>query len=495
LGRQRAEDTPLSAVVDVGSNSIRLVVFRGERRAPLVLFNEKVMAGLGRGVAADGRIAEDGFDAARAALRRFSLLCTDIGVERIHAVATAAVRDAVNRDRFLAMARNECGMPLKLIAGEEEARLAAYGVIAGIPDADGIVGDLGGGSLELVRVREGRLFEQISLPIGALKLDVARRKSTTELSKLIRKSLGKVDWASKGKRLPFYTVGGSWRALAQLHMHLTDYPLPVVHQYAMDAAAIDRLARALPNLAPKRLRAVPQMSSSRIPYLPGAALLLRATVKKFGSSGVISSSYGLREGLLYGALPKAIRSEDPLVSAAIEEGRLQGRFPQHGDALMRWMDGLFEKDTAEERRLRLVACHLADTAWRAHPDFRAERGLEIALYGNWVAITARQRALLGAALFATYGGRRDSEALGVVAALADAASISRAFSWGLALRVGQRLSAGTMVALKDSRLFIDGSDLVLTLKADHAPLFADTVERRLALLATMLGLKPTFRTS
>ena len=490
--RRRTADAPVSAVIDIGSNSIRLVAFRGARRTPLVLFNEKVMAGLGRGVAETGLISDEGMETARAALARFKLLCDDMHVDRLHAFATAAVRDAGNRDAFIDMARQKCGLGVKVLSGADEARFAAYGVIAGIPDADGVVGDLGGGSLELVRIRNGKPLSQMSLPIGALKLDAARKQGGRAMQQMVKKALATVDWAGEGRGLPFYMVGGSWRALAQVHMHLTDYPLPVVHQYAMDAAATERMARALPNLGIKRLKAVPRLSAARIPQLPGAALLLRAIVKRLGSSGVIASAYGVREGVLYADLPKLLRKEDPLVSAAREEGRIQGRFPLHAEALMQWMNGLFAPESEGDVRLRLVASVLADTAWRAHPDFRAERGLEMALHGNWVGINARERALLGTALFAAYGGSANDPAIAGLVRLAGRAELTRAFAWGLALRLGQRLTAGTARPLDKSRLYRDGDMLVLTLSPRYQALYAEAVARRLDSLAAAMGLTARF---
>lgn len=490
--RRRSLDAPVSAVIDIGSNSIRLVAFRGLRRTPLVLFNEKVMAGLGRGVAETGTISTEGMDIARRALARFKLLCDDMQVDRLHSFATAAVRDAANRDDFVDMARRRCGLDVRVLTGGEEAKFAAYGVIAGIPDANGVVGDLGGGSLELIRVKNGKPLDHVSLPIGALKLDAARKAGPRMMQQLVTRTLAELKWADAGKGLPFYTVGGSWRALAQLHMHLADYPLPVVHQYAMNAAATERLARALPNLSMKRLKGVPRLSSARIPQLPGAALLLRSVVRRLGSNGVIASAYGVREGVLYADLPKDLRKEDPLVSAAREEANIQGRFLLHAEALMVWMNGLFVPESPRETRLRLVACVLADTAWRAHPDFRAERGLELAIHGNWVGINGQERAVLGMALFAAYGGASGDAAIAGLAQLATRAELSRACAWGLALRLGQRLTAGTAQPLEKSRLFKQDGVLTLTLSPRYQSLYADAVARRLEALAAAMGLSPRF---
>ena len=483
----------LAGIIDIGSNSVRLVVYQGLTRTPAVVFNEKVMAGLGRGIAANGRLSDASMRLAVTALARFAMLADDMGVESLRTVATAAVREAANAEVFLDEVRTTCGLTIEVIDGETEARGAALGVIAGIPDADGVVGDLGGGSLELIRVAGGEAHDRISLPIGALRLEAVRKRSTRALGPFIKSALDQVGWVAKGQGKPFYMVGGSWRALAQLHMSLTDWPLPVIHQYTMDKAAPDRLVRTLARLQPRRLKAMPNISSSRAPSLPGAALLLRAVVKRLGSSCVIASAYGLREGLLYAQLPAALQTEDPLLAGARDEGERQGRFPAHGDLLMTWMDGLFSRhESAGDRRLRLATCLLSDVAWRAHPDFRAERGLDIALHGNWVAVTAAERAMLAAALHACFGGAPSSPDLGMLWRLADPTALARAYSWGLALRLGQRLTGGTAQALAASRLTVADGELRLTLTEAHAPLYGEAVARRLKALAQALGLTPAF---
>ena len=484
----------LAAIIDIGSNSIRLVVYQGLSRVPPVVFNEKVMAGLGRGVAADGRLDQAAIGVALTALSRFAMLAQDMGVTSLRTVATAAVREASNAAEFVALVRASCGLQIEIINGETEARAAALGVIAGIPDADGVIGDLGGGSLELVRVAGGQAHEWISLPIGSLRLDAVRKRSQRQLGPFIKKALDKVGWANAGRGKPFYMVGGSWRALTQLHIHMAGYPLPVVHQYQMDAGAPDRLARSLAQTAKQALRDVSALSNSRIPSLPGAATLLGAVVKRLGSSRVIASAYGLREGLLYAQLPAAQQALDPLIEAARHEGERQGRFPEHGDLLMTWMDGLFSgTESPANRRLRWAASLLSDVAWRAHPDFRAERGLELALHGNWVAVNAPERAMLAAALFTCFGGSSNAPQTANFAALASPAELAQARSWGLALRLGQRLTGGTAKPLVASRLWRDGEALVLSLAPRDAPLYGEAVARRLKTLAGAMGLVPAFR--
>jgi len=478
------------AIVDIGSNSIRLVVYEGDGRAPQALLNEKVLVGLGRGVARDGRLDEGDVERAIAALRRFTLLIADIGVDTVDAVATAAVRDAANGSLFIDRAQAETGLAIRLLSGEEEARASALGVIAAIPGARGVMGDLGGGSLELVRLADGVVHQRLSLPLGALRLAALPDRGTAALTKRLSKALAEAGWDGIGRDEPFYMVGGSWRALAILDMHLTRHPLPMVHQYTMPPEETGRLVRTVSQMSTKRLKAIPGLSPVRVPSLPDAAAMLAAVVRCVKPAVMVASAHGLREGLLYDALPPALQPVDPLLAAARAEGERQGRFAEHGDVLDAWMAPLFADDAPEARRLRHAACLLADVSWRAHPDYRAERGLDIAIHGNWVGIDGRGRALLGAALYANFGGEDVERQLAFLGPLADPAAMARARHWGLAMRLGQRLSGGTVRGLLSGGLHAADGRLRLRLAADQAALYGEAVVRRHKALAALMGLVP-----
>ncbi|MEG8039103.1 Ppx/GppA family phosphatase [Sphingomonas sp. LR60] len=474
---------PRTAIIDIGSNSIRLVVYQGPPRLPAILFNEKVLAGLGRSLAESGSIDQQAMALAQTALRRFAALAHAMDVTTLRTVATAAVRDASNGADLIAVAE-AAGLSVEILPGEKEAEAAGYGVLSGIPGADGIVGDLGGGSLELVRVRRGELLGRASFPLGVLRIPALRDKG--RLDRRVNALLEESGWLGAGKGLPFYLVGGSWRALARLDMEATRYPLPVIHQYAMSEETVTRLRRTLAHVGKARLKNVPGLSSGRIPTLADAAALLSAMLKHLRSSGTIVSAYGLREGLLYERLSPAQRAADPLIVAARDEGRRSGRFPEHGDLLDRWIAPLFGDDRRADARLRIAACHLADVGWRANPDFRAERGVEIALHGNWVGIDARGRAMLAQALWTALGGATDSPA--PLVALAGEPALRRAVQWGLAIRLGQRLSGGLAAPL--TRAAISVEDGVLRLQPGDAALYGETVQKRHRALAAMMGMQP-----
>ena len=488
LSRSPKHAVRRSAVIDIGSNSVRIVVYEGPARAPAVIFNEKVAAGLGRGLAIDGRIAPE--DAARGlvALRRYALLARHMGVTDLQCVATAAVRDAANGPAFIAAAE-EAGLEIRLLSGEEEAEAAGHGVLSAIPDARGIAVDLGGGSLELAEVADGAVGRRASFPLGVLRLPVLRKDGEQAFERAIRKMLKGAGWPNGGlSGLPLYLVGGSWRALSRLDLELTKDPLAVLDQHLLPRAALRRLIRATKRLSFEELRAIPGMAANRAAALPDAAALLAALVNILDVPEMTVSSSGLREGLLFQALDAETRAQDPLIVAAEFEGRRLARFAPHGRAIAEWIAPLFANEAVADSRVRLAASLLSDVAWSANPDFRAERGTEIGLHGNWRSIDIPGRILLARALYAGFGGA-DAD-FPVMGRLVSDERLARARQWGLAIRLAQRLTGGVEAPLNASGVALVDGKLRLCLDAGWHHLAGESVERRLRILAQALDAKP-----
>ena len=368
---------------------------------PSALFNEKVMAALGRGLAKSGRLDEDSMEKTLESLARFRLLGREIGLKRLHVVATAAVRDAANGADFLKRI-TALGLKPRLLAGSEEAELGGLGVISAIPNANGVVADLGGGSLELIGVARGNAGRGVSLPLGVLR--VGDQPRAVDLLDRMRSGLKSSRLVDAARDRSLYLVGGSFRALAQLDLKDAQHPLPIVHQHSFTTSRIAEIRAILRDKPLEEIKAQSGVSASRVPTLPAAAALLDALVRLLGPKRVIVSAFGLREGILYRDLDEATRAQDPLLAGALEVGERLGRFGDHGAALDEWIAPLFPDDSSGAARLRLAACLLADIAWNAHPDFRAERAVDTAIHGNWVGIDASGRALLGRALGSAFGG-------------------------------------------------------------------------------------------
>jgi exopolyphosphatase/guanosine-5'-triphosphate,3'-diphosphate pyrophosphatase len=470
------------AIIDIGSNSVRLVVYAGPPRIPTPIFNEKVLAGLGAGLSKGGNLPAAARERALDALRRFRLLIDHMKVKRAHIVATAAVRDAADGADFVREVR-KIGLDCEVLSTEDEARLAGEGVASGIPDSNGIVGDLGGGSLELVEVGTPDNATGISLPLGVLQLD-PDSDGERAARKILKRALRQTSLRERCRGRTFYMVGGSWRALARIDMIATNFPLPITHQYRMKPSRARELRRLVDNLDSKfSVAATP----ARLASSPAAAMILHQLVEELEPSKLIVSTFGIREGILYSKLKPALRRRDPLTDEARDAGGAEHRFGQHGDLLDEWIAPLFD-DVPPMRRLRLASCLLADVAWQANPGFRADRAIEMALHGNWVAINPAGRVIMAQALSSNFG--RENLPDQRLATLCKDGQLRRAHCWGEAMRLGQRLSGGVASVLERTRLEADDRSIALRVPAGEEALVGDAVMRRLEKLAEAFDRKP-----
>jgi exopolyphosphatase / guanosine-5'-triphosphate,3'-diphosphate pyrophosphatase len=477
------------AVIDIGSNAIRLVVYAGAARAPMPIYNEKSRVSLGTCLAGSGRIDEESMAQALAAIARFHTLARAMDIDALRVVATAATREASNGHELVERAA-AIGIRIEILDGMTEAYVAGLGIISDHPQAEGYVGDLGGGSLELARISNGEIGERISLPFGTLRIGAMVEQAPKEIAQILKTALadaGIADSFPVNTGLPFFLVGGSWRALARLHIHISEFPLAVLSNYAVPPESpAELLPLAKDRKALVESKAVP---SSRIDSLAGAAALLTGIVRLLKPSTLITSTSGLREGLLFDRLSADERRRDPLVEAARHEGARLARFRFHGDALADWIDPLFAHQGADMARLRRVACLLADTAWNMTPEYRADVALTLALDGAWPGATAEDRAILAAALIAVHESKSGPAAL--LEQLAPPDKLHAAKCWGLAIRLAQRLDGGTGVALADSQLSIVDETLELCLSGQSERLQSESLVRRLQKLGEAIGCSQT----
>ena len=475
---------PRCAVVDLGSNSVRLVVFEGRGRNPVPIFNEKAVLRLGRGMQATGRLNEAGMRAAVRVMSRYAAVARAMGADPFAVLATAAVRDASNGLAFVAALEERLGgVRIQVLSGAEEARLSAAGVLCGIPGADGLLADIGGGSLELVRLDAGGVQDAATLRLGVIRLaersegDMGRARAVADAD------LATLPWLSAAVGRDLYLVGGAWRALARVHMQHVGYPLSIVHHYTIGADAAWELA-ALVLEGPKR------GSRRRAEDLPYAATVLRLLLQQSGARRVVFSANGIREGWFMQHVPAAVRAEDPMLAAAVAMGALMGRDAGMQAALTAWTAPLFPHETPEMRRMRVGACAMSDVGSHDHPEYRAEQAFWRVLRQPGVGMTHATRAFLALVVALRYEPDSDSRFLRVAHDLLGAAAVERATVLGAALRLAYLLSAGTPSLLAGTALLRAPPRLVLRLEG--AGVFAgDGVSRRLERLAMAVGLAGT----
>jgi exopolyphosphatase/guanosine-5'-triphosphate,3'-diphosphate pyrophosphatase len=495
----RLDHGPPVGVIDIGSNSVRLVVYEGLTRSPTPIFNEKVLAGLGREVQTTKLLAPDAVEKALAALRRFRTLCDRIDVPSLWVIATAACRDAKNGKAFIDEAERICRTRIEVISGKREAELSALGVVSGFHRPDGIMGDLGGGSLELTDVRGHRVQPGITLPLGGLALQDVSKKSLKKAEKLVKKALGEARLLEGGKGRSFYAIGGTWRSLARLHMWQKGYPLHVTHGYVIPAREAYEFSGLVHRVDTETLSQIEAVADARRPLLSYAALVLEHLIDMARPKDIVISALGVREGLLYSMLDAEERRQDPLIAAAQELNVLRSRSPAHGQELITWTDRFMTstgiEETPEERRLRHAACLLGDIGWRAHPDYRGEQSLNIIANAAFVGIDHPGRAYLALAVFFRHVGLVNEELSPRLRELASTRVLDRARVLGAALRVAYLVSASTTGVLPKTPMVVERGRLVLRFENGLKTLAGERVFVRLRQLARLIGREPVMEAS
>jgi exopolyphosphatase/guanosine-5'-triphosphate,3'-diphosphate pyrophosphatase len=482
-------------IIDLGSNSLRLAVFERHGPALFPLLNEKVMCGLARGLSTTGRLNREGRALALVNLRRFVALARAIGVEQPAVLATAAMRDASDGQAFADEVARECDVPVVVIDGAEEARLSAAGVLAGIPEADGVVGDLGGGSVELVRVgpraggaagSDARIGHGISLPLGPLRIAEFDGSAKT-VSDMVDRILAPAPVIRAGPGQSLYLVGGAARAIARLHMEHTRYPLHIIHNYTIARGEAEAFFDIIGRLSRKSLERITTISRKRLEVVPLAALILRRLIAAIAPQRVVFSAYGLREGYASGLVPAAEHHLDPLIAACVKIAQTASRFPPRGDRLLEWTAPLFPNLSGRLRRLHRAACWLGDFAWLEHPDYRAQEAFTRSLRLPFAAITHQERVFVAAILHTRYGGAADDPVREPTRALLDPQSAGQVRTLGLALRLAYSLTGGRIDLLAETWFGRDRASLVLEVPAADRLFAGETVQRRLEAVARSLG--------
>jgi len=481
---------PRCGVVDLGSNSVRLVVYEGYSRNPIPIFNEKAVLRLGRGLQTTGRLNEEGVEQAVTVLHRYAAVARAMGAHPFEILTTAAVRDAENGPDFVTMLHGRMpDVPIHVLSGRQEAEFSADGVLCGIPHANGILADIGGGSLELVRLAAGRRGESQTLGLGVIRLSERAGGDPLRARNIAEADLAAVPWVADTPGADLYLVGGAWRALARIHMAQTAYPLYMVHHYAINRDEARDLAVLIATAGRRALERLPGIPRRRIDDLPFAAVVLRRLLRMTGVRRVVFSASGLREGWFMRRMPDAIREQDPLLAAAQELGAQHGRDPGLPPALMAWTQPLFPHETSEAGRLREAACWLSDIGSHDHPEFRAEQAFLRVLRQPGIGLDHYARAYLALATALRYEVDADAPFLHPARLLLDVATANRAEVLGTALRLAYTLSAGTRDLLAGTGLRIRDNQLVLALEEDTGVFAGESVIRRLDRLAQAVGLE------
>ncbi|AKM11603.1 exopolyphosphatase [Croceicoccus naphthovorans] len=472
-------------MIDIGSNTVRMVVYGGSPRAPTVLANEKVTARLGRDLSQTGNMGDDCVELALIGLARFALILADLGIKDVETVATAAVRDAGNGQAFIAKVR-ALGLKVRIISGKEEAQTSALGVIGAFPGAVGTVADLGGGSLELIEISGDEPGEGSTLPLGSLRLAALREDGEDKFQSRVGKALKQEGWKREtGGTL--FLVGGTWRTMAVLAMEQQGHPLSDPHGLCVDVGMAAKLARRTAKASAQDLQTIPRVSSMRAQILPHAAALLGCLLKTLQPERLVFSAWGLREGLLYNRLSAAEKAQDPLLAGLSLFAGQHGAPPMLCTRIAGWTVDAVPRSSNGNERLRLAATMLSLASLQVEPNLRLNHAMDWALYKRWLGVDDADRAMMAAAAIANGGATGMPP---ILTELASTEQLELATAWGLATRLARRLGMQSQASLQAARLRADGGTLLLAIHESHAALSVPPVRKDMKKLAECMGLEP-----
>jgi len=487
MNLEHRPDARRLGVVDIGSNTVRMVVYDAPDGMPIPMFNEKAQCKLGRSLAETGRLNPEGVKMAQITLARFVGLAKAMGLAELDFVATAAVRDADDGPDFVRQVEHDLEVTINVISGDEEARLAAQGVLHGQPHADGLLGDMGGGSLDLVALNNGEYGEHASLPTGHLRLSEMAGGNLKRAIKVMDKEIEDLPWVEECKGRTFFAVGGSWRNIARVLIESTDYPLHVIDNFVVPRKQAVTLLREIIEMSWDKLEQLSGASRRRSATLPFAAVAMLRVLETARPRNVQFSGFGMREGQMLKSLDGERRRVDPLLAGCSALWSRTGRFSIRGEEMLDWTRPLFPEETRAERRLRRAACLLSDLGWVEHPDYRARHAFHRILRIPFAGMTHSDRVFLALALNVRYDGEADDELVTPVLALLNPFQVERATAIGLALRLAHTISGSAPRVLSRTSLSLEPGRLTLHLPQDKI-FVGEAIDRRFRALTRHLGL-------
>lgn len=473
--------SPPFAVIDIGSNSVRMVVYHALTRVPMPLFNEKYYCGLARDMSQTDRLHPDGIEEAKKAIARFVLMLERFNVTHSVAIATAAIRDAQDGPAFVQMLKDEFALAVEVIAGEREAELAAKGIIASTWKPEGLCADLGGGSLEIASINDGVITNKQTLPLGTLRLSGA---DPAACHTIIGEALNSCSFIDQSYPC-VYAIGGSFRAIAKMHIRQSEYPLKLVHEYHLSQRMIRRISDEFSEMSEEHIAMLPGIPSKRATTMPLAAMIMGHILERTDSDQVIFSVGGIREGLLYDKLSSQEQDKDPLIASAEDLANLAGRRGKYAHELYDWMTPLFVNESPQRARLRQALCLLSELAWTIDPNFRAEWAYLRILQSDMKGLTHRERITLSTALYHRYQNKWKKDY--PETELVDEYDRLWAHCVGMAANLAFQLSGGQAGNLHLAQLSLHDGDIALLLAPEAYPLRTEIVEKRLE------GLGSTFK--
>ena len=478
------------SIIDIGSNSIRLVAYDKINRVPRMIYTEKVFCSLAKNLDIDNSIPKKNYKKTINAIKRFYKISLDIKSSELFIFATAAIREADNGFILKNEIENITNREMIILSENDEVKLSTQGLISSFPSANGIMADLGGGSLELSLLENGKLKKFTSLKIGVVRLLNEFSKNKNKCLINILKKLNQVKWLDKFKKTNFYAIGGSFRSLANVNIWNNKYPLSIVQGYAINSIEIKKLLNLSSTIKAKTIKLIPEIENERIKTIPVASIILDNLIKKIDPKKMIFCSQGLREGFLYSLLDKKTKKIDPLIFTAKKMAKNFNNSFFDGESIFKWLSPIFVNENENFKRLRLAASYLSELSyWHNFKDMESDYALNTVLYYPFLSLTHEQRIFLGLTIYTACGGKINRPNILKYIKLLKKDAINAACILGNGIKLAYTVSGGLYRNLHDYSLSVSNNEIFLITSDKKIIKTSTKIRRTLKKISKLIKIK------
>jgi exopolyphosphatase/guanosine-5'-triphosphate,3'-diphosphate pyrophosphatase len=478
------------AIIDLGSNSIRMLIYDNLLNSQIPIFNEKAICELGKNLDKTGKLDPKGSDFALSVLQRFKRILSNLKVKKFKIIGTAAIREATDSKLFVAKVKKILKKKVQVLTGIEEAENSALGVIIGFQRVNGVVVDLGGGSLEIARVEKNIIYEKISLPLGVLRLFNQPKRNKDKINSIISFYLNKIEWLRKGKTKNLYLCGGTWRTLLNAHIFKTNYPLSILHQYKLPAIEALKFSNRLSSVKLIKSEKLVGVTKSRTNYIPIGSYILSSLIKICDPSNILCSVSGVREGSLINKAYLNILKKDSLNRSVHFIALKKGDFGENYIKLYNFLKKIFpNKDENFPFRLLLPACSLSNFDWGLGTYQRAELVFHEVINSPILKLSHNDRIKLGLVSFWRHCSTKYYPDLEFLKLLSNS-EITACRRIGAALRFASSISVISSIFYEKIKIYVaNEKTLILKVPKKYSQVISNQVQKRLKSLAEEMNLK------
>lgn len=480
-------------IIDIGSNTVRLVVFRSTVGGAFRLIDQaRWSARLGHRLTSDGRLDDEAVQSLIEMLSHFVSICRKYEASAIRCVATAAMRAARNRDEVLTKLHAATGIAIEILTGEQEARYGGIAVMRSLPVTDGYVVDIGGGSTEISLIRDRRIVQAVSYPVGCVNVlenhgaDMATGPvaAIERVHREVRRLLSASPWTSAYPGLPLIGLGGTVRAFAKVIQRSSDYPLPRLHGFEQSPESLEALLERLASMTTGERRKMPGLSKDRSDVIVPGLAILSGVMRHLRANKLVVSGNGIREGLLFETGMPDIPNDgsNPVLEHSIRNlnALYPSAPPDHLEQVSRLALALFDGLDGANRCSRDARAWLGAAAklykigatidWNEY----GNHTFYMLLHTHWNGFSHRE-IVLTAAIASYKNANANRRKLAPYRTILREGDIEAAAKTGAVLQLAAALDRSESQAIRDLHLTLTGNELLLHADAD-LPLNMERVE-------------------